>query len=121
MSTQCCTQCGKPVKQNSRFCPQCGAPVQESYVSGACKTENRKPETRNHTGVTKKVIIDLFTVIIGIFFLVVFQFITFEEHRVIAQQPVVSEPEVYTSEPVGMMLRLRSCPLSHIFRQTAGW
>jgi hypothetical protein len=102
MSTQCCTQCGKPVKQNSRFCPQCGALVQEIYVSGASKTENRKPETRNHTGMNKKVIIGLFAAVIGILLLLVFQFITYEEHSVIAQQPVISEPVNYSGEPLGM-------------------
>ena len=102
MSTRYCTQCDKPIKQNSRFCPQCGSPVQDGYVSEESKTKNRKLETRHHTSITKTVIVGLFAMIIGILFLVVFQFITFEEHRVIAQQPVVSDPEVYTSDPVGM-------------------
>jgi uncharacterized protein len=142
MSTQYCTQCGKPVKPHARFCSQCGAQItiqksiesqqyetinqspkkktkpetgdQKPVTQGGMtpqfkqineksgKTKNPKPETQNSSATTKKVIIGLFAAVIGILLLLVFQFITYEEHSVIAQQPVISEPVFYTSEPLGM-------------------
>jgi uncharacterized protein len=50
----------------------------------------------------KKVIMGFFTVVMAILALLVFQFITFEEHGVIAQQPFISEPVYYTGEILGM-------------------
>jgi uncharacterized membrane protein len=118
MSTQYCTQCGKPVKPHARFCSQCGAQItiQKSIESQQYetinqspkkktkpeKTKNTKPETQNSSATTKKVIIGLFAAVIGILLFLVFQFITYEEHSVIAQQPVISEPVHYTGEPLGM-------------------
>jgi len=120
MSTQYCTQCGKPVKPHARFCSQCGAQIKyqdhleqkesvngmeseySNRISPEQETKNQKPETQNSSATAKKIVIGLFAAVIGILLLLLFQFITYEEHSVVAQQPVVSEPVHYTSEPLGM-------------------
>ncbi len=137
MSTQYCTQCGKPIKPHALFCSQCGAKVTvqpnieskqtetpfqspeentqqktrsmksrssklntDNYVGH--ETKNSKLQTQNSSTTAKKVIIGIFAAVIGILLLLVFQFITYEEHSIIAQQPVVSEPVHYTGESLGM-------------------
>lgn len=114
MTTQYCTQCGKPLKPHVRFCSQCGVQIQgftslspgpsenDNAEKNSQRIQNSKPETRNSSALTKKVIIGLFVAVIGILLLLVFQFITYEEHSVIARQPVISEPVYYTGEPLGM-------------------
>jgi uncharacterized protein len=105
MSTQYCTHCGKPLKPHARFCSQCGHNVGRNDILTNTIIENQiRKSTKSNVqrSTTKKVIVGLFAVVIGILFFLVFQFITYEEHGVIAQQPVVTEPVHYTGEPLRM-------------------
>ncbi len=104
MSTQYCTQCGKPLKPHARFCSQCGNIVGRNYISTHNVNKNQTMITGSgaQRPLGKKITIGLFTVLLGILFLLVFQFITYEEHSVVARQPVISEPVHYTNQSRGM-------------------
>ncbi len=93
----------KPETENRKPVTQSGMSSQFKQIDekiGA--TKNPAPETQNSSTTAKKVIIGIFAAVIGILLLLVFQFITYEEHSIIAQQPVVSEPVHYTGESLGM-------------------
>ncbi len=103
MSRLICSQCGKELTASARFCPSCG-----TAVAPAETPEPDRPAVQKNTSgnqISSKLRIGLIAVfaLIGIFLVVtLYNYIYFEEHDVIAAQPVVSDPVDYTDREIAM-------------------
>ncbi len=97
MNQKKCPSCGNSIKPDARFCPQCGAVITE--------LSNNQPDHTSNQTITSPVrylVIGSFIVIIANLIVLLVQFITLEEHNVIARQPVVTEPVDYSNKEIQM-------------------
>lgn len=97
MNQKNCPSCGNSIKPDARFCPQCGAAIIEL-------SNNQTDQSSNQTitSPARYLVIGSFIVIIAILIVLLVQFITLEEHNVIARQPVVTEPIDYGDREIQM-------------------
>jgi len=98
MNSQKCPSCGNIItKPDARFCPQCGASLAEQPTIQSNQSSNQRKSSR-----ARYLVIGGFVVIIAILFILLVQFITLEEHSVIARQPIVTEPVDYGDREIQM-------------------
>ncbi len=104
MTSRFCTNCGHELKAASRFCNECGTPVAPE------KTQSVNiPST--HTGQSaaatvpkaKRLILGLFALIVAILVFIFINFLTVEEHGIIAAQPSIGDGIDYTDRTVDMV------------------
>jgi hypothetical protein len=87
MNPKKCPSCGNIAKQDARFCPQCG-----KALTNKPETQTTLPPKEPAPSFARYLVIGSFIAIIHVLILMLVQFITLEEHHVIARQPVVTEP-----------------------------
>jgi predicted nucleic acid-binding Zn ribbon protein len=98
MNKKKCPSCGNTIKADARFCPQCGAALTEQP-----DVQSKQPADRRRSSFARYIVIGSFIVIIAILLVILIQFITLEEHNVIARQPVVTEPVEYGDREIPMI------------------
>lgn len=98
-----CPQCDTEIKATARYCPSCGTAVTQESSSPANQPVSRESESpQRMSSALRYGLIGLFA-LIGVYLLVtLYNYIYFEEHDVIAGQPVVSDPVDYTEREIGM-------------------
>ncbi len=97
MKSNKCPSCGNLTNPDARFCPQCGASLKEQP-----DFHTNKSIGQGSSSPARYLIIGSFVVIIAILIVLLVQFITLEEHNVIARQPAVSKPVDYSDREIQM-------------------
>jgi len=97
MNHKKCPSCGNSIKPDARFCPQCGTAIKEQSINQSDQSSNQR-----RTSPARYAVIGSFIIIIAILIVLLVQFITLEEHNVIARQPVVTEPVDYSDREIQM-------------------
>jgi len=104
MATTFCPDCGKEQKASSRFCTQCGASVIQSNENYETPMQKRtKTPDRDPMPKAKIAIVGLFTVIVLILVFIFYNYLTIEQHGVIAAQPEVGDGRLYENRTVEMV------------------
>lgn len=103
MQFRTCPQCNNEINATARFCSSCGAVVAQQEHSATPKaTDHKNVSPYKISSPLRYVFIGIFA-IIGVYLLVtLYNYIYFEEHDVIAVQPVVSDPVDYTDREIPM-------------------
>lgn len=104
MSKIFCPQCDSEIKSSAKFCPQCGSTVGESSGEQPTPMENRtKKPDKDPMPKAKFAIAGLFGVIVIILIVIFYNFLTIEEHGVIAAQPTVGDGKFYEDRTIEMV------------------
>lgn len=103
MQPRTCPQCNNEVSATARFCPSCGTAVTQKMHSTTDKTADKMNDPSNKMSSSLRYALIGIFAIIGVYLLVtLYNYIYFEEHDVIAAQPVVSDPVDYTDREIPM-------------------
>jgi uncharacterized protein len=104
MATRYCTNCGHALKDKAKFCTNCGTAVITNETSQPATSSKTEPEPRsNRVPIAKRVILGLFVIIVLILIFILVNFLTVEEHGVIAGQAIVGDGIDYTNRTVEMI------------------
>jgi hypothetical protein len=103
MQISTCPQCTNEIKSTARFCPSCGAAVVQPDAGTQVQSADTEREfQRRKSPALRYILIGIFA-IIGVYLIItVYNYIYFEEHDVIAAQPIVSDPVDYTDREIAM-------------------
>ncbi len=98
-----CPHCNKELKPTTRFCPSCGTAVSEKNTAPASQPAvTEAPSKTPMSSTVRYTMIGVFA-IIGVYLLItLYNYIYFEEHDVIAAQPVVSDQVDYSDREIPM-------------------
>jgi len=102
MSTTKCQQCNNEIKETARFCPTCGASAPTTGESVETSSVGDKESTNKMSSKLRIGLIAVFAIIGIILIITLYDYIYFEEHDVIAAQPIVSDPVDYTDREIEM-------------------
>jgi hypothetical protein len=103
MDSHNCPKCNKVLKPTARFCPSCGTAVGEQEPAQAGQPAIPKATPKNRMSSTVRYMVIGVFAVIGVYLLItLYNYIYFEEHDVIAAQPVVSDPVDYTDREIPM-------------------
>lgn len=106
MTSRVCSQCGTGQKENAKFCTQCGNSLDRITSAQPDTTSINKrtvPPKKDPMPKVKMAIVGLFGIIIVILFIIFYNYLTIEEHDVIAAQPVVADGLFYENRTVEMV------------------
>jgi uncharacterized protein len=104
MARRYCTNCGIELKEGAKFCSECGTAADAAGVSQPEKVQNTIRAQRADTSPkAKRVILGLFALIILILVFIFINFLTVEEHGVIAGQATVGSGVDYANRTVEMI------------------
>jgi uncharacterized protein len=104
MAGRYCTNCGAELKVGAKFCTECGTAADAPGVSLPGKTRNTERIRKTDASPkAKRVIIGLFALIVLILVYIFINFLTVEEHGVIAGQTTVGNGVDYTNRTVEMI------------------
>lgn len=105
MSKRFCPQCGSEEKVSAKFCTQCGELLTQNKgetVTTPLQTRTAPPE-RDPVPKARIMILGLFGVIVVILLIIFYNYLTIEEHAVIAAQPTVGDGRIYDDATVNMV------------------
>jgi len=106
MTLRYCPQCGSEQKEKANFCTKCGQASARQKNGRAIETPMSKrmaPPKSDPIPKAKLAIIGLFAFIIVVLLFIFYNYLTIEEHSVIAAQPVVGDGRLYESRTVSMI------------------
>jgi hypothetical protein len=101
MQNRLCPQCGVEVTVNAKFCRHCGMSLTQHTITpvrARMQTPKRDPMPK-----AKMFIVVFFGMIVLILFLIFYNYLTIEEHGVIAAQPTVGDGRFYENRTVEMV------------------
>ncbi len=107
MSSLFCPQCGSEQKSQAKFCTQCGEslirePLKEPDAA-APTSQRSAPPAKDPMPKAKIAIAGLFGIVVLILLIIFYNYLTIEEHGVIAAQPVVGDGRFYENRTVEMV------------------
>jgi hypothetical protein len=94
MNTKNCPSCGNIVKPDGSFCTKCGVSLKQDT--------NTQSSARRKSSPVRYLVFGSFIAILAILIIILVQFITLEEHNIIARQPVVTESVDYGEREIPM-------------------
>lgn len=105
MSNRFCPQCGSEQKMHARFCTQCGKTIEgEGGGTGPSPMQKRTaPPERDPMPKARMLILGMFGVIVLILLIIFYNYLTIEEHAVIAAQPTIGDGRFYEDRTVNMV------------------
>ncbi len=104
MAATFCPDCGSEQKASAKFCAQCGASIAQSVSNQTTPMQKRtKAPDRDPMPKAKIAIAGLFGIIVVILVIIFYNYITIEEHGVIAAQPTVGDGRFYEDRTVEMV------------------
>ncbi len=104
MSIRLCPQCGSEQKEHAKFCTQCGESLEQQSGGQQTPMQNRAQAPKHDPmPKAKMAILGLFGVIVLILLIIFYNYLTIEEHGVIAAQPTVGDGRFYEDRTVNMV------------------
>jgi hypothetical protein len=106
MTLRYCPKCGSGQKEKANFCTKCGRAFSQPKNGRAIETPMSKrmaPPKNDPMPKARLAIIGLFTFIFIILFFIFYNYLTIEEHSVIAAQPVVGDGRLYENRTISMV------------------
>ncbi len=106
MTSRFCPQCGTEQKAQAKFCTQCGESLIGKVIDQPLTTPMSKksaPPNRDPMPKAKIAMAGLFGMIVVILLIIFYNYLTIEEHGVIAAQPVVGDGRFYENRTVEMV------------------